>query len=210
MRTSFLILFLVLCGLAGPGIAPARAAGGPAILVVGDSLSAGYGLRPGQGWVSLLEDRLSAQGYEYRVVNASVSGETTVGGLERLPRALEKHRPAVVILELGANDGLRGLPVAELEANLESMIQMSRTAGAKVLLTGIRIPVNYGPRYAEQFFAVYGELTQRYKLALVPFILEGIGVDETMFQADGIHPNPEAQAILLDNVWSALRPLLGH
>ena len=204
---SFLVLVLVLYSLLGVPV-PAHASGKPVILVLGDSLSAGYGLRPGQGWVSLLERRLGAQGYEYRLVNASVSGETTVGGLERLPRALEKHRPAIVILELGANDGLRGLPVRELEANLESMVEMSRKAGARVLLTGIRIPTNYGPRYTEQFFAVYGELARRHKLALVPFFLEGIGLDESMFQEDGIHPGVEAQAVLLDNLWPALKPLL--
>lgn len=204
---SFLVLVLVLYSLFGAPV-PAHASGKPVILVLGDSLSAWYGLRPGQGWVSLLERRLGAQGYEYRLVNASVSGETTVGGLERLPRALEKHRPAIVILELGANDGLRGLPVAEIEANLESMVEMSRKAGARVLLTGIRIPTNYGPRYTEQFFAVYGELARRHKLALVPFFLEGIGLDESMFQEDGIHPGVEAQPVLLDNLWPALQPLL--
>lgn len=202
----FLVLVLYSLALAGP--ASAAAAKAPAILVVGDSLSAGYGLRPGEGWVSLLERRLSAQGYEYHVVNASVSGETTGGGLERLPRALALHRPGIVILELGANDGLRGLPVGELRANLAAMIRMARDAGARVLLTGIRVPSNYGPRYTEKFFGVYGELAAEHKVALVPFLLDGIALDEAMFQADGIHPGAGAQPVLLDNVWPALESLL--
>lgn len=192
---------------------PARAAdpaAGPVILILGDSLSAGYGLRRTEGWVALLEERLGAQGYEYRVVNASVSGETTGGGLERLPRALELHRPAIVVVELGGNDGLRGLPVAELEANLVAMIGQSRAAGARVLLAGIRIPSNYGPRYTEEFFAVYGRLADRYGLALVPFFLEGVALREDLFQSDGIHPDVAAQPVLLDNVWPVLEPLLSR
>lgn len=187
------------------GAAPAR----PAILVVGDSLSAGYGIPLERGWVAGLQRRLDAEGYEYRVVNASVSGETTSGGLERLPRALELHRPSVVIIVLGGNDGLRGLPAAELEANLEAMIRASQSAGARVLLAGIRIPTNYGPQYTERFFAVYGTLATRYRTALVPFFLEGVALDDSLFQADGIHPNVAAQPVLLDNVWPALEPLLG-
>jgi len=205
---SILLLALLGLYLALPGAAAADER--PVILVLGDSLSAGYGLRPAEGWVSLLERRLDAQGYEHRVVNASVSGETTVGGLERLPRALKLHRPAVVIVELGGNDGLRGLPVAELEANLASMVEQSRKAGARVVLTGIRIPTNYGPRYTDEFFAVYARLADRYGLGLVPFFLEGVALREEMFQDDGIHPGPEAQPVLLDNVWPVLEPLLAH
>jgi acyl-CoA thioesterase-1 len=205
---SFLLLALLGLSLALPGTAAADDR--PVILVLGDSLSAGYGLRPGEGWVSLLGRRLDAQGYEYRVVNASVSGETTVGGLERLPRALKLHRPAVVLIELGGNDGLRGLPVAELEANLASMVEQSREAGARVVLTGIRIPINYGPRYTDEFFAVYASLADRYGVALVPFFLEGVALRDDMFQDDGIHPAPEAQPVLLDNVWPVLEPLLGR
>ena len=205
---SFLLLALLGLSLVLPG--PAAADERPVILVLGDSLSAGYGLRPAEGWVSLLERRLDAQGYEHRVVNASVSGETTVGGLERLPRALKLHRPTVVIVELGGNDGLRGLPVAELEANLASMVEQSRKAGARVVLTGIRIPTNYGPRYTDEFFAVYARLADRYGLGLVPFFLEGVALREEMFQDDGIHPGPEAQPVLLDNVWPVLEPLLAH
>ncbi len=188
------------------GAAPAR----PAILVVGDSLSAGYGIPLERGWVAGLQRRLDAEGYEYRVVNASVSGETTSGGLERLPRALELHRPSVVIIVLGGNDGLRGLPPAELEANLEAMIRASQSAGARVLLAGMRIPTNYGPQYTERFYAVYGALAARYRTALVPFFLEGVALDDSLFQADGIHPNVAAQPVLLDNVWPALEPLLGR
>jgi len=203
---SFLLPALLGLLLALPGTAAADDP--PVILVLGDSLSAGYGLRPGEGWVSLLERRLDAQGYGHRVVNASVSGETTVGGLERLPRALKLHRPTVVIVELGANDGLRGLPVAELESNLASIVEQGRAAGARVVLTGIRIPTNYGPRYTDEFFAVYARLADRYGLALVPFFLEGVALREEMFQYDVIHPGPEAQPVLLDNVWPALEPLL--
>jgi len=203
---SFLLPALLGLLLALPGTAAADDR--PVILVLGDSLSAGYGLRPGEGWVSLLERRLDAQGYGHRVVNASVSGETTVGGLERLPRALKLHRPTVVIVELGANDGLRGLPVAELESNLASIVEQGRAAGARVVLTGIRIPTNYGTRYTDEFFAVYARLADRYGLALVPFFLEAVALREEMFQDDGIHPGPEAQPVLLDNVWPALEPLL--
>ncbi len=201
MRT---ILLVVLFGLAGA----APAAEPPVILVLGDSLSAGYGLAPGQGWVALLERRLSAQGYEHRVVNASVSGETTGGGLERLPRALALHRPAVLFIELGANDGLRGLPVPELRANLEQLLELGRKAGAHVALAGIRIPVNYGPQYTESFFAVFGELAREREVPLVPFFLEGIALRDELFQDDRIHPNAAAQRIMLDNAWAALQPLL--
>lgn len=203
MRTFLLI---VLCGLAWA--APAADAARPVILVLGDSLSASYGLAPGQGWVALLERRLNRQGYEYRVVNASVSGETTGGGLQRLPRALALHRPAIVIIQLGANDGLRGLPVDELRANLEHMIDLGRRAGARAVLAGIRIPGNYGPRYTEGFFAVYGELARSRDVALVPFMLEGIALRDDLFLEDRIHPNAAAQPMLLDNVWPALEPLL--
>jgi acyl-CoA thioesterase-1 len=171
-------------------------------------LSAGYGLKVEQGWVALLQRRLDAEGYGYRVVNASVSGETTTGALARLPRALATHRPAVVIIELGGNDGLRGLPVAELKNNLESLVTQSRRAGARVLLAGIRIPVNYGPAYTEKFYAVYPDLARRYRLAFVPFFLDRVAQRDELFQADGIHPGVEAQPMLLDNVWPALKPLL--
>ena len=202
------ILLAVLLSLAWAAPAAPADAGRPVILILGDSLSAGYGLAPGEGWVTLLGRRLSAQGYEYRVVNASVSGETTGGGLERLPRALALHRPAVLFLELGANDGLRGLPVPEFRANLERMIELGRRAGARIVLAGIRIPTNYGPQYTERFFAVFGELARAREVSLVPFFLEGVALRDDLFQDDRIHPNAAAQAILLDNAWAALQPLL--
>lgn len=200
------ILLVVLSSLAWA--APADATERPVILVFGDSLSAGYGLAPRQGWVALLERRLNAQGYEYRVVNASVSGETTGGGLERLPRAIALHRPAVLFIELGANDGLRGLPIPVFRANLERMIELGHQAGARVVLAGIRIPSNYGPRYAERFFSVYGDLASSRKVSLVPFLLEGMALRDDLFQDDRIHPGAAAQVILLDNAWATLEPLL--
>ncbi len=178
------------------------------ILVFGDSLSAAYGIRPEQGWVTLLMQRLQAQGYGYQVVNASVSGETSSGGLERLPRALRLHSPRVVILELGANDGLRGLPLSAMRDNLSRMVQLAQTAGARVLLVGIRIPPNYGPRYTEEFARVYPELAQQYHLPLVPFLLEKVALDPALMQEDGMHPNAAAEPTVLDTLWPYLEPLL--
>jgi acyl-CoA thioesterase I len=186
----------------------APAAAGHTILVFGDSLSAAYGLSPEEGWVALLARRLQAQGYGYQVVNASVSGETSEGGLGRLPRALELHRPATVILELGANDGLRGLPVAATRDNLARMVQLARATGARVLLVGIRIPPNYGPRYTEEFAAVFPALANQYHLPLVPFLLEGVALDTARMQADGLHPNARGEPQVLDTVWPYLQPLL--
>lgn len=203
MRTILAVL-LVFLGLPSPAIA----AGKPVILVLGDSLSAGYGIPVDQGWVARLQQRLDAEGYGYTVVNASVSGETTAGGLERLPRALAKHEPAVVIIELGGNDGLRGLPVGELRANLEALVAASRKAGAEALLAAIRMPPNYGPQYTEKFYAVYESLARERKVPWVPFFLEGVALREDLFQDDGIHPDLGAQPILLDNVWPVLEPLL--
>jgi acyl-CoA thioesterase I len=178
------------------------------LLVFGDSLSAAYGLPPEQGWVALLAQRLHFQGYGYQVVNASVSGETSEGGLVRLPRALRLHRPAVVILELGANDGLRGLPVAATRDNLARMVQLARAASARVLLIGIRIPPNYGPRYTEEFAGVFPALANQYHLPLVPFLLEGVALDATRMQQDGLHPNARGEPRVLDTVWPYLQPLL--
>jgi acyl-CoA thioesterase I len=178
------------------------------ILVLGDSLSAAYGIRPEQGWVALLEQRLKTQGYGYEVVNASVSGETSSGGLQRLPRALQLHRPGTVILELGANDGLRGLPVAATRENLTKMVQLSQAAGAHVLLVGIRIPPNYGPRYANEFAALYPEIAKQQHLPLVPFLLEKVALDPTLMQEDGLHPNAHGEPLVLDTLWQGLVPLL--
>ena len=199
----FLVL-LAICLTAVPAIAAA-----PVILVFGDSISAGYGLpRMEQGWVALLQARLKDQGYGYQVVNASVSGETTEGGLARLPRALKLHHPAIVVLELGGNDGLRALPAAQMRANLSRMAELAEAEGAKVALLGMRMPPNYGPQYAAQFTQAYADLARDKKLPLVPFALAGIALSPELMQADGIHPNEAGQPQLLDNVWPVLKPLL--
>jgi acyl-CoA thioesterase I len=186
--------------------APAAAA--PVILVFGDSISAAYGLRAGQGWVSLLEQRLKTQGYGYQVVNASVSGETTAGGLSRLPRALKVHRPAVVILELGGNDGLRALPVAQMRSNLMRMVTISEQAKARVLLVGMRMPPNYGAKYTAQFHGVYDDVARYFKIPMVPFLLDEVALKADLMQSDGIHPNVAGQPKLLDNIWPQLQTLL--
>lgn len=179
------------------------------LLVLGDSLSAEYGLARDTGWVKLLERRLEQEARgQYSVVNASISGETTSGGRTRLPALLKTHRPQIVIIELGANDGLRGLPLEAMRANLRAMIDASKAAGARVLLVGMRIPPNYGRDYAERFHAAFGELAREARVAHTPFLLDGIAEDLAMFQADRIHPNEKAQGRLLDNVWPQLRPLL--
>ncbi len=178
------------------------------LLVLGDSLSAEYGLRRGSGWVALMGERLTAQRPPWQVVNASISGETSAGGRSRLNELLARHRPAVVVIELGGNDALRGLDLAALESNLASMAQMSRRAGARVLLLGMAMPPNYGRAYAEAFSAVFKRVADQEKAALVPFFLDGIGERLELFQADRIHPNETAQARMLDNVWPALKPLL--
>jgi acyl-CoA thioesterase-1 len=181
----------------------------PVILVFGDSISAGYGLaRVEQGWVALLQTRLKDQEYGYQVVNASVTGETTAGGLARLPRALMLHQPKIVVLELGGNDGLRALPIAQMRANLVRMVDLASAAGAKVVLLGMRMPPNYGPEYTEQFRLCYSDLARDKKLPLVPFLLNDIALVPDLMQADGIHPNELGQPKLLTNVWPSLQPLL--
>ena len=178
------------------------------ILVFGDSLSAAYGIRPEEGWVALLGQRLQTQGYGYQIVNASVSGETSGGGLERLPRALQLHRPSLVILELGANDALRGLPLGMTQQNLASMVRLSQSAGARVLLIGLRLPPNYGPRYTEQFAGMFPALANQYHLPLVPFLLDKVALVPERMQPDGLHPNAQGQPPMLDTVWPYLQPLL--
>ncbi len=176
--------------------------------MLGDSLSAGYGIRLEEGWVALLQKRLHDQGYGYRVVNASVSGETTGGALARLPRVLQVQKPSIVIVELGGNDGLRGVPVAEMRANLEKIVVLSKQAGADVLVAGMQIPTNYGPQYTRQFTGTFAEVAKQQKVGLVPFFLEKIAADDKWFQPDRIHPVAAAQPLLLDTVWPSLKPLL--
>jgi acyl-CoA thioesterase-1 len=192
-------------------LVPVANAAGPTpgtVLVLGDSLSAGYGIQIQQGWVSLLTQRLASEGYGYQVVNASVSGETTQGGLARLPRALELHKPAIVIVELGGNDGLRGLPLATSRANLEQIIEKSRAAKARVLLVGMMIPPNYGPRYTQEFRDMFPALGAKYSVPFVPFLLDQVALNPKLMQADGIHANAQGQPQLLNNVWPKLEPLL--
>lgn len=178
------------------------------LLVMGDSLSAAYGLSPEQGWVALLGKRLAESHPDWRVVNASVSGETTGGGAARFPRALDEHAPDVVILELGANDALRGLPLGPAQANLQRMIDAAKAADAKVLLVGIEIPPNYGPEYADAFRAMFATLADSNDTAFLPFLLEPIAADLSNFLPDTIHPTAAAQPKVLDHVWPALVPLL--
>ena len=195
-------------GLCGPTMRAFAAT--PTLLVLGDSLSAEYGLKRDSGWVRLLGDRLAQNGAQYSVVNASISGDTTSGGRTRLGALLERHRPAIVIIELGANDGLRGLPLAQMRDNLRSMIQASQKSGARVLVVGIRVPPNYGREYSERFVGVYTDLARSEKIALVPFFFEGFADQMEFFQADRIHPNESAQQRMLDLVWPQLRPLLAR
>ncbi|AGZ34461.1 arylesterase [Pseudomonas sp. SWI6] len=193
-------------GLALFCLAQSAAAG--TLLVVGDSISAGFGLDSRQGWVSLLQQRLKREGFNDQVVNASISGDTSAGGQARLPALLAAHKPTLVVLELGGNDGLRGQPPQQLQQNLASMIDQSHDAGAKVVLLGMRLPPNYGVRYTTAFTQVYEQLAAQKKVSLVPFFLEGVGGVPEMMQADGIHPAQGAQTRLLENAWPAIKPLL--
>jgi acyl-CoA thioesterase-1 len=186
----------------------ATAAPAPVVLVLGDSLSAEYGLPRDTGWVKLLADRIAKDGAQYSVVNASISGETTSGGRTRLPALLKQHRPAIVVIELGGNDGLRGLPVNAMRDNLAAMIDECLNAGARVLLVGVRVPPNYGREYAERFAATFDELARTRKVALAPFLLDGFADRTEYFQPDRIHPNEKAQPLMLANVWPHLKPLL--
>lgn len=181
---------------------------GPVVLVLGDSLSAAYGLRVDRGWVSLFEQRLRQQGYPHRVRNASISGETTRGALDRLESALKKHNPSVVIIELGANDGLRGQPLEEMAANLGEIVNLSRRHGASPLLLRMRLPPNYGPAYVEKFVAVYEAVGREWDVPLSIFMLDGVSGNPQFIQDDGLHPNEIAQPRILDNVWPAIEPLL--
>ncbi|WP_397453401.1 arylesterase [Pseudomonas sp. NA-150] len=178
------------------------------VLIVGDSISAGFGLDTRLGWVSLLEQRLKQEGFADKVVNASISGDTSAGGQARLPALLAEHKPQLVVLELGGNDGLRGQQLTQMQQNLSSMIDNSRAAGAKVLLLGMRLPPNYGERYNKAFSGVYDFLAAQKQVALVPFFLEGVGGHPELMQSDGLHPAAGAQDKLLENVWPTLKPLL--
>jgi acyl-CoA thioesterase I len=178
------------------------------LLVVGDSISAAFGLDTRQGWVALLEERLVEQGFAYRLVNASISGDTSSGGAARLPALLAEHRPSLVIIELGGNDGLRGQPLGQLQQNLARMIDDSLSSGARVLLLGMRLPPNYGVRYTTAFARVFETLAEDKQVPFVPFFLEGVGGVAGMMQADGIHPTAKAQPLMLENLWPTLQPLL--
>jgi len=178
------------------------------VLVVGDSISAAFGMDTQQGWVHLLDERMRQEGFEHRVVNASISGDTSAGGAARLPALLTEHQPQLVIVELGGNDGLRGLPPGQLQQNLASMIDASRGVGAKVLLLGMRIPPNYGERYTTAFAKVFDDVAADKNVPLVPFLLEGVGGVDKLMQDDGVHPAVKAQPQLLENVWPTLKPLL--
>lgn len=200
--TAFLLLLSVNSGLL-------QAAERSVILVMGDSLSAAYNIPVSAGWVSLLEQRLDKQANtDWQVINASISGETTSGGLTRLPSLLRQHQPDLVLLELGANDGLRGLPPKHISNNLEKMLTLSKQKGAKVILIGILLPLNYGPAYSTRFEQIYPELAKKHQLPLVPFLLEGIADKPGLMQADGLHPTAEAQPEILETVWLELKPLL--
>lgn len=182
--------------------------GPPKILVLGDSLSAAYGIQTEQGWVALLNKRLEKQGYVERVANASISGETTAGGMRRLPRLLKKHKPKIVVIELGANDGLRGQPLKQMRKNLSMMTEMGQEQGAKVVILGMRLPPNYGPEYAAEFHESFQRVATEADATYLPFFLDGIALDRSLFQEDGIHPNAIAQKKLLHNVWPLIKPLL--
>jgi acyl-CoA thioesterase-1 len=209
MTPRRLFILLLLSGL--PVLPPAaRAAeGAPVILVVGDSISAGYGLVPGQGWVDLLAARLKNEGYRHRSVNASISGDTTAGGKARLPALLARHKPAVVILELGGNDGLRGGNLKSTHDNLDAMVVSAQRAGARVLVLGMKLPPNYGSAYTREFDALFASVAAARKTAFLPFLFDGFGDDNGYFQADRIHPTAAAQPKLLANIWPVLLPLLG-
>ncbi|MEO8019128.1 MAG: arylesterase [Pseudomonadota bacterium] len=203
IRFIQLVLVFALVNPAGAEVATPRT-----VVVLGDSLSAGYGIEIKEGWVNLLAQRIASEGYGYKVINASVSGETTQGGLARLPRVLTLHKPNVVIIELGGNDGLRGLPLATSRENLKRAIGLARGSQARVVLVGMMIPPNYGPRYAQEFRDMYTSLASANSIALVPFLLDQVALNPTLMQRDGIHANASGQPRMLENVWPKLKPLL--
>jgi acyl-CoA thioesterase-1 len=200
--TPFLLLFLLVPGWT----LPAQAAN--TLLILGDSLSAGYGIQIAESWPSLLAEHIQREKFPYQVVNASISGETTAGGVSRLSSLLQQHRPQIVVLALGANDGLRGLPLTATQTNLRQMIRSAQDSRAHVLLVGMQLPPNYGPDYTRAFTALYRDLARQEKTALLAFLLEPIALDDAAFQADRLHPTAAAQPKILDHVWTVLRPLL--
>jgi acyl-CoA thioesterase-1 len=207
VKSAFIIRLVAVVVFAA-ACSAAASAQSQTVLIVGDSLSSGLGVDADKSWVALLQNRLEAEGYGYRVVNASISGDTTGGGLRRLPRALEQHDPDIVVLELGGNDGLRGTPVDIIHRNLAQMIELARDGGAAVILAGMQMPPNYGSAYTEAFARLYPDLASHFGVGLVSFFLEGVALDPTFMQADGIHPNEAGQPILLQNVWRVLEPKL--
>ncbi|MCH4812192.1 arylesterase [Vreelandella neptunia] len=205
MVTGWLVVLIVTFASSSINAEPVNADSGPTLLVMGDSLSAAYGIEREEGWVSLLTQRLEGKAH---VINASISGETTSGGLQRFADIIGQRQPDIVLLELGGNDGLRGLPPNQMQANLASMIEQSQEAGAQVLLLGIDIPPNYGQAYRDAFTGVFYSLAEEYDVSLVPFLLEDIALDNALMQSDGIHPTADAQPIILDNIWPELEPLI--
>ena len=201
------IVSCIVCAFILSVVSTGHAAGG-SVLVVGDSLSAAYGIEKQLGWVALLERRLQEQGLPYRVANASITGDTTRGGLSRLPAALDRFDPSIVVIALGGNDGLRGFAPSQTRANLRDMIRLSRDAGASVLLLGVRLPANYGKAYGDKFHRIFQELATAEGVRVVPFFLEGVAETRELMQADGIHPDVGAQPRILDNVWAELAPML--
>jgi acyl-CoA thioesterase-1 len=207
MKSHALLRLFVLCVTLVTGAALAQDKT-PVLLIVGDSISAGYGLGNGQGWVELLSQKIAKEGYKFRVVNASISGDTTAGGRARLPTLLSTHKPAIVVIELGGNDALRGGKLATTRANLDAMVTAARAAGAKVMIIGMEVPPNYGPAYAREFRELYADVAKSHKVPLVPSFFAGFGEDLTFFQPDRIHPTADAQARLLDNAWPQLSAML--
>ena len=201
-RLLTLVLLLITAGAQGNG--------SPTVLIFGDSLSAGYGIDVDQSWASLLQSRLESQGYEHRVVNASISGETTEGGATRIAGALREFSPDLVILELGGNDGLRGFPPERMQGNLETIVASAKASGAAVVLLGIRIPSNYGTRYTQAFEAVYRDVAEKFDIQWIEFFMEGVALNDELLQSDRIHPNAEAQPILLDNAWPIISATLAE
>ena len=207
-RWKLLIASLLLLGWLGGARAENPQPSNHNILVIGDSLSAEYGIRRDSGWVRIIQQRLQQEAAGYTMRNASISGDTTSGGLSRMPAALERYRPAIVVIELGSNDALRGLPLDMTRGNLARMIALAKDAGARVVLAGMQIPPNYGRPYSEQFRTLFVDLAKEHETGFVPFLLEGVALDRTLFQDDGMHPNEEAQPLIADNVWAVLGPMV--